>query len=126
MPKDPFEFGNLDQGQYDILEAIERRVAAGQDPLTEIERALDHGVKVVQTQHAILKYAEPMAQFLAAAAFASEKAVGDPADHALRNWLDVIHNRALELLSEARKAGREGRRAGFLQLDQRSGSEEKD
>ena len=53
-----------------------------------------------QTQQGIIKYAEAMAQVLAEAGRASHQATGDRPQYAMRRWLKVIENRALELLKE--------------------------
>lgn len=55
---------------------------------------------VVETQHAIIKYAESMAQILAEAGRASHDATGDPPKLAVRRWSDIILNRALEILRD--------------------------
>lgn len=59
-----------------------------------------HALSVVQTQHGIIKYAEAMAQVLAEAGRASGKATGDPPEYAVRQWVAVIQERALELLAK--------------------------
>jgi hypothetical protein len=92
----------LDQGQYDILETIERRMAAQGDPLERMANSLVKAQFVAQTQAAILKYAEPMAQVLAEAAMASQKATGDLPEAAGHKWLMLIWNRTLELIREKR------------------------
>lgn len=55
-----------------------------------------------QTQHGIIKYIEAMAQVLAEAGTASQKAIGDSADYAIDKWVDVIRKRAHELVREKR------------------------
>ncbi len=57
-------------------------------------------VMTVQTQAGIIKYAEAMAQVLAEAGRASHKATGDSAEYAVQRWVQVIQDRALELLRE--------------------------
>jgi hypothetical protein len=59
-----------------------------------------HYLTVVKTQHGITKYAEAMAQVLAAAAIASHKSVGDYPLDALDKWLKVIKTRARELIQQ--------------------------
>jgi len=61
---------------------------------------IEHALKVQQTQHAIVKYLEEMAQVLAEAGRASEKAMGDPASVAIDKWVEVLRTRAKELLRE--------------------------
>ena len=67
------------------------------DPFDGIVR---HYVKTVQTQAGIIKYAEAMAQVLAEAGRASEKATGDAAWVAVNKWAEVIRKRAQELLRD--------------------------
>ena len=57
-------------------------------------------IDVRNTQRGIIKYMEAMAQVMAAAAVASEKAVGDSPSYAIDRWTDVVRKRAKELLSE--------------------------
>lgn len=57
-----------------------------------------HGVKSMQTQHAIIKYIEAMAQALAEAGRASHKATGDSAKEAARKWIAVLMDRTMEIL----------------------------
>jgi hypothetical protein len=104
--------GPLDQGQYDYLEGIERKVRAEGDGLEKsvfaaIDRARREGRPLsnaaVETQAGIIKYAEAMAQVLAEAALASEKVTGDSPYTALTKWLKVIQNRASEIINEKRK-----------------------
>jgi hypothetical protein len=100
----------LDQGQYDILEAIERRVAKegeffdqlANKTIARILKTTSHTFAVIDTQKAILEYAEPMAQVLAEAAMASQKATGDLPEVAARKWSTVILHRTLELIREKR------------------------
>jgi hypothetical protein len=62
---------------------------------------IEHAAKVIETQHAIVKYLEYMAQVLAEAGRASEKAMGDPAVKAIDKWVNILRQRAKELLKEA-------------------------
>lgn len=62
-----------------------------------------HLVKTAQTHEAIRKYGEAMAEFLAEAAVASEKARGDSALYALNKWMAVIGDRAKVLIGEKRR-----------------------
>jgi len=57
-----------------------------------------HMVLATQTQHGIVKYAEAMAQVLAEAGRASAKATGDSPRTAINKWLEVIRQRAEELV----------------------------
>ena len=52
----------------------------------------------VQTHDGIIKYAEAMAQMLAEAGRASAKVTGDSAQTAVHCWIDVIRQRALDIL----------------------------
>jgi hypothetical protein len=65
--------------------------------LTEIVKKK---VKVMETQHGIIKYMEAMAQVMAAAAVASQQATGDMPVYAVGKWLDVVRKRALELIQQ--------------------------
>lgn len=62
-----------------------------------------HLVKTAQTHEAIREYAEAMAEFLAEAAVASEAARGDSAIYALKQWMEVIADRAKVLIGEKRR-----------------------
>lgn len=66
----------------------------------DLDEAFDRWVMAVKTQHGIIKYAEAMAQVLAEAGRASNKAMGDSAEAAVRKWSKVIEDRALEILRE--------------------------
>jgi Cu/Ag efflux pump CusA len=61
---------------------------------------IEHAAKVVETQHAIIKHIEAMAQVMAEAGRASEKAMGDPAAKAIDKWIEILRKRAKELLKE--------------------------
>lgn len=52
------------------------------------------------TQAGIIKYMEGMAQVMAEAAIASQKAVGDSPAVAISKWLEFVRKRALELVAE--------------------------
>ena len=65
-----------------------------------IDRAVDHYVKVAKTQAAIQKYIREMAEVLAAAAVASEQAVGDRAETALLRWMGVLGDETRRLIRE--------------------------
>lgn len=60
-------------------------------------------VVAAKTQAGIQKYAEAMAQVLAEAGRASQKAVGDRPEYAIDRWCDVIRQRAKQLLREQPK-----------------------
>jgi hypothetical protein len=62
-----------------------------------------HLVETAKTHEAIRTYGEAMAEFLAEAAVASEKARGDSALYALNKWMAVIGDRARELIGEKRR-----------------------
>lgn len=74
----------------------------GKNPLLmnddELDKYARHLVVTAQTQHAIIKYAEAMAQVLAEAALASQKATGDRPQVALDKWIRVIRERAVEII----------------------------
>lgn len=57
-----------------------------------------HLIDVNNTQHGIIKYMEAMAQVMAEAAIASQKAIGDPPLLAIDRWTDVVKKRAKELI----------------------------
>ena len=75
----------------------------------------NRAVMVRDTQHAIIKYAEPMAQFLAEAARASSKALGHSYEHALAQWITVIEQRAKELLRGGTVKQQEALNAPFIE-----------
>lgn len=70
------------------------------DDARQLFEAMRKTQPIIDTQHAIIKYAEPMAQFLAEAARASGQALGDDPAYALMKWMDVILERAREILKE--------------------------
>ncbi len=57
-------------------------------------------IAVQATQYGVIKYMEAMAQVMAEAAIASQKATGDHPSYAVAKWADVVKKRALELLRE--------------------------
>ena len=57
-------------------------------------------IDVQATQHGIIKYMEAMAQVMAEAALASQKATGDSPAYAIAKWTDVVKKRAQEILTE--------------------------
>jgi hypothetical protein len=61
---------------------------------------IDHYSMVVQTQKGIIEYAEAMAQVLAEAGRASNKALGDSEEYAVEKWCEVIKDRALQILRQ--------------------------
>lgn len=82
-----------------------------------IDSVVRHGRLIVQTQHGIIEYAEGMAQVLAEAGRASNKALGDSPEYAVRRWSDVILNRALEILREEKCAApRESRKRKSISI----------
>lgn len=88
FPPDPEEMEQVAQEDYDRF-------------MGNTVGKVDHAVKVRETQHAIVKYLEEMAQVLAEAGRASEKPVGDPAAVAIDKWVEIVRARAKELLREA-------------------------
>lgn len=64
------------------------------------DEMIRQALATVQTQHGIIRYAEAMAQVLAEAGRASQKATGDSAIYAIEKWSRIIHNRALEILQD--------------------------
>lgn len=67
---------------------------------TSIDRAVDHYVKVAKTQGAIIEEIKRMAEVMAAAAIASQKAVGDSPYVAVCNWAKVLVDEAYRLIRE--------------------------
>ncbi len=57
-------------------------------------------IDINNTQHGIIKYMEAMAQVMAEAAIASQKAIGDSPAFAVSKWTEVVKKRALELIKE--------------------------
>jgi hypothetical protein len=74
--------------------------------LSDPNAAVEHIVNILQTKAAILEYVEPIAQVLAAAGRASQKAMGDSAEYAVNEWSKVIRDRAHEILREGRATPR--------------------
>lgn len=58
---------------------------------------IKHAFTTVQTQHGIIEYAEAMAQVLAEAGRASNKATGDPVISAINQWSEIIRKRAIAI-----------------------------
>jgi len=77
------------------------------NPLLMTDDELDgyarHLVGTVQTQHAIIKYSEAMAEVLAEAAVASHKATGDYPLDALDKWVRVIRNKARDIIQKPKE-----------------------
>jgi hypothetical protein len=71
--------------------------------LADPDAAVEHIANMLQTKAAILEYIEPIAQVLAAAGRASQQAMGDSPEYAVREWSKVIQERALEILCEETK-----------------------
>lgn len=65
---------------------------------TPIDRAVDHYVKVAKTQAAIIEEIKKMAEIMAAAAIASQKAVGDPANYAIDKWTRILSDEAKRII----------------------------
>lgn len=61
-------------------------------------------IDVNNTQHGIIKYMEAMAQVMAEAALASQKAIGDSPSYAVDKWTNVVKQRAKELIREKQAA----------------------
>src|SRR6266851_6123132 len=59
-------------------------------------------IDINNTQHGIIKYMEAMAQVMAEAAIASNKALGDSHNYAIDKWTDGVKKRAKELVAEKR------------------------
>ena len=76
----------------------EGRKAAEQDENESLRQIIERGSVIGATQKQIREFAEQAAQLLARAAIASQQAVGDSPEHAVRQWANVIVNRALEIL----------------------------
>ena len=74
--------------------------------LDDPDAAVEHIANMLQTKAAILEYIEPIAQVLAAAGRASEKAMGDIPQFAVQQWSEVIKERAYEILREDKPAAR--------------------
>lgn len=85
-------------------EEMERVIAEDFERFSgKIGKRIEHAGKVVETQHAIIGYIEAMAQVLAEAGRASEKALGDSPHYAINKWCDLLRERAHELLREPKK-----------------------
>jgi hypothetical protein len=64
------------------------------------DETAEHMVKVLQTREGIRKFGEEMANALAEAALASQQALGHSPDYAVDQWINVIGQRAHELIRE--------------------------
>lgn len=82
------------------IDYIRRAEEAWANQDTEFHRAARHIAKVADTQAGIIKYMEGMAQVMAEAAIASQKAVGDSPHIAIDKWVGVVRRRAYELVEE--------------------------
>lgn len=67
---------------------------------SSIDRAVDHYVKVAKTQAGIIEAIKKMADVMAEAAIASEKALGDSTDKAISEWTRVLATEARRLVKE--------------------------
>jgi len=65
-----------------------------------IDRAVDHYVKVAKTQAVIIGYIKDFAQVMAAAALASQKAVGDSLYIAVNKWVNILTAETKRLIGE--------------------------
>lgn len=107
FPPDPEEMEQVAQEDYDrfmgntvgkVEHVVYESTAGGFSHFYDL---WEDAVKVRETQHAIVKYLEEMAQVLAEAGRASEKAMGDPSTVAVDKWVEILRARAKELLREA-------------------------
>ncbi len=101
--------------------AIARKMLTGEmfsdDDARRMLEAMRGGQKVNDTQNAIVKYAKPMAEFLAEAARATAAAgqsmpmagrqIGTDPMYALDRWLAVIRDEAQKLILEQQRKERE-------------------
>ena len=71
-----------------------------------IDRAVDHYVKVAKTQAAIIEEIKRMAEVMAAAAIASQKAVGDSPYTAVNKWINVLTAETKRLIGEKQHLSR--------------------
>ena len=94
---------------------LEEQLLRGEDPFgftDEQARKLigQHNARVsnmaavTDTHAGIIKYMEAMAQVMAEAAIASQKALGDSPYYAIDKWTDVVKKRAKEIVCEKRDA----------------------
>ena len=54
------------------------------------------------TQQGIIEFIQVVAPIMAEVARASHKATGDSEVYALNKWIEILHDRALELIEEGR------------------------
>lgn len=71
------------------------------------DEMIRHYLMTVKTQRGIIEYAEAMANVLAEAGRASEKALGDSAMVAVNKWSEIIRKRAVELIEEGNPESRQ-------------------
>lgn len=67
------------------------------------DKTMRDWIEVVRTQHGIVKYAEAMAQVLAQAGLASQKAIGDNPHTAVSKWSALILSRAHDIIRDSEK-----------------------
>lgn len=75
-----------------------RREYENSSQKTGVDRAVDRYVKVAKTQGAIIAEIKQMAATLAAAAIASHKALGDPANYAIDKWTRILSDEAKRII----------------------------
>jgi hypothetical protein len=84
---------------------------------TSTDRAVDRYVKVAKTQAAIIEEIKKMAEIMAAAAIASQQAVGDSPFVAVRNWSKVLVDETHRLIREKQKSAQSQIESGTV-IDQ--------
>jgi hypothetical protein len=80
-----------------FIENAERQSRADADPFG---KAVDHMVKVHQTQAGIIEAIQKMADVMAEAAIATRKALGDSEGYAIDRWTKILADRAKELVKD--------------------------
>jgi hypothetical protein len=105
------------QDFWNRMGKLEEQLMRGEDPFgftDEQARKMieQHNARVsnkdaiVGTQAGIIKYMEAMAQVMAEAAIASQKAIGDWPDYAIDQWTKVVRRRANDIVREKQDAAK--------------------
>lgn len=84
---------------------------------SNIDRAVDHYVKVAKTQAGIIEMIKKMADVMAEAAIASQKALGDSTDVAIMKWTRILADEARKLAKEKKDAASKEIESGIV-IDQ--------
>jgi hypothetical protein len=90
---------------------LEEQLQRGEDPfgftdeqarklIGQHNASVSNRAAITDTQSGIIKYMEAMAQVMAEAAIASQKAIGDSPHYAIHKWTTVVRDRANQIVRE--------------------------